>query len=108
MENTCKAPGLVFKRLDILDFDEQDVTRLSFLDLERTGEVVHLCQVHILDVVSAVIVLDLASGPIEAFDLDGLAVLDSAAGGYCSTKVRKRCTAATTAYHRDAICSVRL
>lgn len=43
----------------------------------------NLGKVDILDVVCAVIVADLTTGPVNTFDLDYFAVLDSASEGNC-------------------------
>lgn len=66
-----EAPWALLKRLHVLDLDNEDVTGLCALDLERTGKVVHAGQVTVLDVVGTVIVLDLSAGPVYALDLDG-------------------------------------
>ena len=45
----------------------------------------NLREVNITNIVSGVIIADLASGPVKAFDLDNLAVLDSPAEGNSDT-----------------------
>ena len=65
--------------MDVLDLDEQYVARLRSFDFEGPGEIVDLGQVDILHVICTVVVLDLSARPIQAFDLDGLSVLDCAA-----------------------------
>lgn len=79
-----KPPRLMFEGLHIMNLHEQHVTRLGALDLERPGQVVHGGQVDVQHVLGAVVVFDLAAGPVDAFDLDGLAVFDRAAEGDCS------------------------
>ena len=81
VEDAGEAPGLVLHRLHILDLDEQDVSRFGRLDLEGPGQVVHAGEVDVLDVVGAVVVFDLAAGPVDAFDFDDFAVLDGAREG---------------------------
>lgn len=73
IEHGGEAPWTLLKRLHILDLDNEDVTGLCALDLERTGEVVHAGQVTVFDVVGTVVVLDLSASPVYALDLDGLA-----------------------------------
>lgn len=51
------------------------------LDLKGSAEVVDLGQVDVLDVVCIIGVLDLAASPVDAFDLDYLAVSDFASKG---------------------------
>ena len=82
VEDAGEAPWVIVEGLDVLDLHEENVTGLGGLDLERTGEVVDLCQVDVLDVVGAVVVLDLPSSPVETFDLDCLAILDCTTEGY--------------------------
>lgn len=82
MENASESPRVIFEGLYILDFDKENVSRLGCLDLERTGQVMNLCQVDIDHVVGIVGVLDLSSSPVQALNLDGLAVLDGSAEGY--------------------------
>lgn len=41
----------------------------------------YLREIHVLDVVGAVVVADLAAGPVDAFDFDGFVLLDGAEGG---------------------------
>ena len=73
---------MVVEGLDVLNLHEEDVTWLGSLDLERTREIVDLCQVDVLDVIGAVVVLDLPSSPVETFDLDCLTVFDCATERY--------------------------
>lgn len=63
VKNARESPGLVFKRLDVHDLDEQDVSRLGRLDLKGPRQVVDLGQVDVAHVVGAVVVADLAAGP---------------------------------------------
>lgn len=68
-EDAGEAPGLVLKGLDVLDLDEQDVAWFGVFDLKGSAEVVDFSQVDVADVVGAVVVADLAAGPVDAFDL---------------------------------------
>lgn len=63
VKDAGEAPRPVLERLDVHDLDEEQVARLGALDLEGPGEVVDAGEVHVLDVVGAVIVLDLAARP---------------------------------------------
>lgn len=81
IEHGGEAPWALLKRLHVLDLDNEDVTGLCALDLERAGEVVHARQVTVLDVVGTVVVLDLSAGPVYALDLDGLTWNDLAREG---------------------------
>lgn len=81
IEHGGEAPWTFLKRLHILDLNDEDVTWLRALDLERAGEVVYTGQVAVLDIVGAVVILDLATGPVYALDLDGLAWDDLAGEG---------------------------
>lgn len=80
-KHTREPPWLLCERLHILDLHDQDVTRLGRFDLEGAGEVVHPGEIDVPHVVGAVVVADLAAGPVDAFDLDDFAVLDGAGEG---------------------------
>lgn len=73
IEHGGEAPWALLKRLHILDLYDEDVTWLCALDLERAGEVVYTGQVAVLDIVGAIVVHNLATGPVYALDLDSLA-----------------------------------
>jgi hypothetical protein len=51
-----QAPRVFLVRLDIHYLDEQDIARLSGLDLERARQVVDFGQVDIFHIVGAIIV----------------------------------------------------
>lgn len=72
---------MIFQWLHILDINDQNITRLRGLDLKWPSQVVHLCQVHILHVIRIVRILDLTTSPVDALDLDRLAVFDFAGKG---------------------------
>ena len=84
MENPRKPPRLILKGLDILNLNDQNITRLGSLDFERTAQIMDLSQIDVLHIVRAVVVADLSTGPVDAFDLYNLAVLDCAAEGDCA------------------------
>ena len=62
--------------LYVLNLDEQNIARLCPLDIEGTREVVNTTEIDIFHIICTVIVLDLPAGPVEALDLDSLAISD--------------------------------
>jgi hypothetical protein len=62
--------------LHICDVDNEEITWFTTFDVERACEVVDLCEVNITNVISAVVVSDLAACPVKAFDLDRLPGFD--------------------------------
>ena len=64
VEYPGEAPGVVLEGLDVHDLYKEDVAGLGAFDLERSGEVVNLGEINVLDIVGAVIVLDLPTCPI--------------------------------------------
>lgn len=76
VEDPRKPPRPLLKRLDVHNLHQEHVARLRALDVKRPRQVVHAGEVDVLDVVGAVVVFDLAAGPVEALDLDGFAVFD--------------------------------
>lgn len=79
-----EAPWLLLERLHVLDLDDEHVARLGALNLKGPAEEVYAREINVLDVIGAVVVLDLATGPVDALDLDGLAGDDLADGGDCN------------------------
>ena len=73
---------MVLEGLDILDLNQEDVSGLSCLDLERPRQIVDFCQVDVLHIIGTIIVLDLAARPIEALNLDNFTILDGSAEGH--------------------------
>lgn len=76
VKDAREAPWLVLKGLDVHDLYEKGITWLGIFNGERAGQVVNTGEVDILDVVRGVVVLDLAAGPVQAFNLDRLAIFD--------------------------------
>jgi hypothetical protein len=76
IENSRKAIRLVLKWLYVLDVEFEDISRLGTFDLKGTGEVVDLCQVHVLHIIGAIVVANLSSCPVHALDLNAFAVFD--------------------------------
>lgn len=86
-ENACEAPRLILQWLHILDVYDQNITWLSVLDLEGTCQIVDPGQVDITHIVRAIVVANLAAGPVHALDLDRLSILDRSNIGDCITSV---------------------
>lgn len=83
VKDAREAPGLVIEGLDIHNLNDEDISWLCSFNLEWTGEVVDLGQVDILHVVRRIVVFDLATSPVDAFDLNRLAIFNGAAEGDC-------------------------
>ena len=81
VEYSCEAPWLILKWLNVLDLNYEHIARLGCFNLERSGQVVNLGQINILHVISAVVVPNLSSSPVDAFNLDNLSILDRATEG---------------------------
>ena len=75
-ENTRKAPWLLLEGLNVLYLNNQDVPWLCRFNLKRASQVVNLSEVNIFHVISAVVILNLAARPVNAFNFDDFAVLD--------------------------------
>ena len=83
VKHAGKPPRLILKWLDVLDFNHKNVPRLCSLDLKGTSQVVDLCKVDILHIISAIVVADLAAGPVNTFDLYDFAVFNCTGKGNC-------------------------
>ena len=94
---------MILERLDVLNLDEEDVAWLGGLDLKWAGKVVDLGQIDILNIVGTIIVANLSACPVDAFDLDDLAVLDSAAEGDWLERSVQLKRAFGRLYRQDAI-----
>ena len=78
---SSESPRLILEWLYFLDLYNQNITRLGAFNLERSSEVMDLREVDVLHIIGAIIVADLSAGPVDAFDLDDLAVFDLACKG---------------------------
>lgn len=67
-EDAREAPLIPLQGTDIKDVHHQDVAGLGAVDPDRAAENVNDLEIHILDVLGVVVVLDLAVGPVLAFD----------------------------------------
>ena len=76
VEDAGEAPGLLLEGLYVLNLDDEDVSWFGVLNLERTRQVVDLGQVDVLHVICTIIVADLTSCPINAFNLNDFSILD--------------------------------
>lgn len=74
----------MLEELHLLDLHHDYIAGLGAFDLERSRQVMDLCQLNISDVVGTVIIADLPSRPINALDIDNLAILDLVAERDCS------------------------
>lgn len=83
-KDSCGAPRLMLEELHLLDLHHDYIAGLGAFDLERSRQVMDLCQLNISDVVGTVIIADLPSRPINALDIDNLAILDLVAERDCS------------------------
>ena len=77
MEDTCEPPRMVLEWLHILNLSNQDISGLCCFNVEGTRHVVDSSEVHVLDIIGRVVVVDLASGPVDAFNLDDFVVCNS-------------------------------
>lgn len=82
VEDPREAPRVVLEWLHVLDLNQEHVTRFSGLNLKGPRQVVDLGQVDIFHIVGTIVILDLATSPIEAFDFDRLAVFDGPSRGH--------------------------
>ena len=71
-----EAPRLLLKRLYVLDLDDEYISRLCCFYFKRTTQVVYPRQIDVLHVICTVIILDLASSPVNAFYFYNFAILD--------------------------------
>ena len=67
-----------------MNLNYEHVSWLGGFNLERPGQIVDLGEIDIFHVVCTIVVADLSSRPIDAFNLDNLAILDLAAKRDCS------------------------
>jgi hypothetical protein len=92
MEDPGKAPRLTCEWLNIQDFYYQDIPRVSAFNLDRPRKVMNttsvsvmqtkeIPQVYVENIIGAVIVLDLPSRPIDAFNVHWFARFDGCKSG---------------------------
>ena len=81
-EDAVEAPHLVGKGADVENVDHHQIARLCAFNGNRTAQVMHLGKVNVAHVFSAVIVTDLATGPVHALDDEVGAGLNSGNHGH--------------------------
>ncbi len=74
-EDAGIAPPLVVEHADVENIDDDDVAGLGTRHPDRPRQVVARREVDVADVVGAVVVVDLATGPVEALHTEGFAGL---------------------------------
>ena len=67
-EDARESPFIALQGADIKNVDHQDVAGLGPIDPDRSTQDVNNLQIDIFDVFGVVVVLDLAIGPVLAFD----------------------------------------
>jgi hypothetical protein len=75
VKNTGVSPLVVGERTEIEYIDNEHVARFSAFNPKRPTQVVVWVQLHVPDIVRTVVVGELPTGPIEAFDSNFLARL---------------------------------
>src|SRR6185312_1660208 len=75
-EDAGEAPGGSRQISQIEEIDDEQVAGLGAFDAEGSGEIMHFGEIDIAHIVGAVVILDLAAGPVEAFDAELVARLE--------------------------------
>ena len=96
VKDTGESPRRVVEWLHVSNIYNKKVAWLGTLDVEGTGEIMHLCEVDLSNIVGAVIVPNLATGPVDALNFDSLARLNATDSGNCKKKATKLWSAAIT------------
>ena len=76
-----ETPRLILHGLDVLDFDFEHIASLGAFNVEWAGQIMDFGEVNILHVVGAVVVTNLATCPVDAFDFDGLVLREGGNAG---------------------------
>lgn len=63
VKHACEAPGLLLEGLHIHDLYEEQIAGLGTFDLKRARQVVHPREIDVADIVSRVVIPDLAARP---------------------------------------------
>ena len=74
---------MVLQRLHILNINNEHVARLGSFNLEWPGEVVDLGQIDVANIVCRIVVLDLATCPVDTLNLYSLSILDRSSKRDC-------------------------
>lgn len=80
VEYTREPPGAIRKRLHVLNLDAEHIARSGIFDLEWARDVMDASQVCILDIFRGIIVPNLATEPVDAFNLHDFVVRNGAIG----------------------------
>lgn len=83
VENPRESPRLILEGLHILNLNYQNVARFGSLNLERTAQIVDFRQIDVLHIIRAIVVANLPTSPVDAFNLYNFTVLDRAAEWDC-------------------------
>src|SRR5690606_1336112 len=75
-KQTAEAPLAVLEGADVENVDPHEIAGPGAIHTNRAAQVVDLGQVHVAHVVGAVVVADLAAGPVHALDAELVAGLD--------------------------------
>src|SRR6185437_2261688 len=67
-KNAGEAPRRCRQIADIEEIDDQQIARLRAFTTERPAKIMNLGEIDIAHIVCAVIVFDLAAGPVKTFD----------------------------------------
>jgi hypothetical protein len=78
-KGSSESPFVAIQGTKVENLHLEQVAWLGSRNRNRARQVMNLTQVHILDIVRRIIVLDLSSSPVDAFDFENLSFLD---GGY--------------------------
>lgn len=82
IKHTSVSPKLIRKWLQVNYFNHEHISRLRAGHLERSRQVMDLCEIDVSNIISVIVVLDLASGPVYAFNVDDFSILDCAGRWY--------------------------
>lgn len=82
IKHTGVSPKLIWKWLQVDYLDHEHISRFSTRHLERSRQVMDLCEIDVSNIVGVIVVLDLTSGPVNAFNVDYFAILDCASRRY--------------------------
>ena len=67
-KEAVEAPLAFLEGADVEDIDHQQVAGLGAFHAHRAGQEMHLGEVHVAHVLGVVVVMDLAAGPVVAFN----------------------------------------
>lgn len=68
-EDASEAPRLFLQRLNVLDLDDENIAWLRGFNVEWTGQVMNLRKIDITHIICRVVVANLTTSPVNAFDL---------------------------------------